>query len=96
MSKLTDWLLQACNILGLHVDIGFSITLSDGYKLQAVARIHDIGAVNGMLVVLNYNGHLDELIQLGYGYAVLEEPMENEVFDLESYREMFKDWGWKK
>ena len=36
----------------------------------------------------------DELIKLGYGYSVLEDPNELEVFDLNDYIEMFSDWGW--
>ena len=36
------------------------------------------------------------LISEGFGYSVLDEPGDKEVFDLEIYREMFCEWGWPK
>lgn len=97
MNKLANWITQACDTLGLRADIGFSVVLNDGYELHTVARIRDVGAANGMLVVCNYDevrAYADELIQAGYGYSVLDEPLANETFDLDTYRDMFLDWGW--
>jgi len=34
------------------------------------------------------------LQNMGYGYSVLDDPLHSEEFDLESYVEMFSDWGW--
>lgn len=30
----------------------------------------------------------------GYGYSVVDEPRPDEEFDLSSFQEMFRDWGW--
>lgn len=97
MNKLANWITQACDALGLRADIGFSIVLSDGYELHTIARIRDVEAENGMLVVCNYDEvqpYEDELAQAGYGYSVLDEPLANEIFDPETYKDMFIDWGW--
>jgi hypothetical protein len=36
----------------------------------------------------------DALWNAGYGYSVLDEPAAAAQFDLQSYQEMFSDWGW--
>jgi len=97
MNRLTDWLVKACNELGLHADVGFLVVLADGHKVHTVARIRDLGDENGMLVVSTYNevkAYLDEIARSGYGFSVLEEPSAHEIYDLDSHREMFRDWGW--
>lgn len=97
MNRLADWISQACDALGLNADIGFLLILSDGHKIPTVARIPGLGAANGMLVFCSYEqirAYTDELLQMGYGYSILDEPLPNEKFDLASYRDMFTDWGW--
>lgn len=97
MNRLVDSILQACSALGLHADVDFSVVLSDGHELRTVARIRHVGAVNGMLVIGTYDevrAYADELILKGYGYSVLDEPLANEAYDFESYKDMFRDWGW--
>jgi hypothetical protein len=50
-----------------------------------------------MLIVRSYEevqDMLEQLKQAGYGFSVLDEPHPGEDFDLESFREMFLDWGW--
>jgi hypothetical protein len=34
------------------------------------------------------------LLDMGYGYSVIDEPLPDEEFYLESFQEMFRDWGW--
>ncbi len=34
------------------------------------------------------------LLDAGYGYCVVDEPRPDEIFDLASFQEMFRDWGW--
>lgn len=97
MTTLENWISRACNVLGLHADFAFVVEVGSGHEVRAIARIRNLGAINGMLVFLNYDDirpYVDELLQAGYGYAVLDEPRANEAFDLDSFKEMFLDWGW--
>jgi hypothetical protein len=96
MTNLEKWLERSCEAVGLQVDFSFTVTCPDGHKIRSVARIRGIGALNGMLIVSDYDevsDHLDFLSLSGYGFSVLSEPEDNEVFDIESAKEMFRDWG---
>lgn len=96
-TKLLDWLNTACFTLGLQIDIPFVLDLGGDRVVNAAARVRDIGGVNGTLIVRSYDEVQDlcePLKQAGYGFSVLDEPHPGEEFDLESYREMFLDWGW--
>ena len=97
MTTLQNWLLKACDALGLRADLAYVATLSDGQEVQTVARIRNLGAEHGMLVVRSYEDvrpFADCLARAGFGYSVLDEPGVDEVFDLDSFKEMFLDWGW--
>lgn len=97
MTRLEDWLSRACNALGLQADIPFVANIENEHGVRAVARIHNLGANNGMLVVRSYEDvrpHAKELAKAGYGYSVLDEPRSDEAFDLDTFKEMFLDWGW--
>ena len=97
MSKLSDWIARACDELGLRADVGFSLVLPNGHNVHTVARIRDIGGKNGMLIVSSFDevkNDLDDISRSGYGFSVLEEPPEREMYDLETHREMFRDWEW--
>ena len=97
MSQLGECLSRACSALGLHIKMGFSLVLSDGRRLTSFARIADLGAPNGMLLFRAYD-EVREFSQAlrddGYGYCVVDEPRADEQFDLASFEEMFRDWGW--
>lgn len=97
MTKLETWIKRACDETGLKADFAFSVTCPDGHQIRSVARIQSVGATNGMLILLDYEeveDHLEYLRMAGYGFSVLSEPSDEEVFDLESAIEMFRDWGW--
>lgn len=97
MNRLLKWLKLACHELGLRLDVGHSVDLGDGLLVSSLARIRDLGAPNGTLIVRSYvevERHLDKLSALGYGFSVLDEPRPDEEFDLESFRDMFIEWGW--
>ena len=97
MTNLATRLSRACSALGLRAELGFNLSLGEGIEVHAVARIPDLGAPKGMLVVNSFDevkNFSQTLINAGYGYSVLSEPSEDEEFHLDSFREMFIDWGW--
>lgn len=97
MATLERWISQACHALGLQVDLAYVVDVGDDREIRAVARIRGLGASNGMLVVRNYEDvrpYLETLARAGYGFSVLDEPRSDETFDLDSFRELFVDWGW--
>jgi hypothetical protein len=50
-----------------------------------------------MIIVRSYDeisGVTREIVDAGYGYSVLSDPDPRSIFDLESVKEMFSDWGW--
>ena len=99
MTTLESWILQACNALGLHADFGLVVDVGEGHQVATLARIRNLGGRNGMLVVRKYDDvrpYAQRLVQDGYGYSVLDEPRSDETFDLDSFREMFRDWGWSE
>lgn len=97
MTMLLDWLTQSCQDLELNIEKNFSIKLNNGHILKAIARIPNIGARNGMLLFSSYDeieSYLLEIEKLGYGYSILEAPRISEAYDLTSFMEMYRDWGW--
>lgn len=55
MGHLAQEIWRACGDLGLQVDIGFRLALPGEREIEAVARIANVGAPNGMLVFLSYD-----------------------------------------
>ena len=97
MTKLQQWLSTACQAVGLPIDLAFVASLESGHEVHCVARIHGLGAPNGMLIVSNFDAvrsHLRDLERAHYGFSVLDEPSAKEEFDLNGYKDMFRDWGW--
>jgi hypothetical protein len=97
MTKLQNDLKRACKELGLTIKVPFHLTVRPGKKISAQALLPQLGAPKGMIVVNDFDdlrGVTSELLCMGYGYSTLDEPSPSEQFDLESYVEMFSDWGW--
>jgi hypothetical protein len=97
VNQLAAWLWKACSEFGLRVELQFELALAGGQVVRTVARLPDLGAPKGMLIVTSYDeikSCSQELISAGYGYSVLDEPSPGEVFDSQSFRTMFRDWGW--
>jgi hypothetical protein len=81
----------------LRIELQFELVLGEGRVVRTVARLPDLGAPMGMLIVRSYDEIATcskELISAGYGYSVLDEPSPGEEFDSQSFRTMFRDWGW--
>lgn len=99
MTRQEIYLKRACDEVGLTVDLGFDVACPDGHAIRSVARIRDIGDDNGMLIFNHAKemwAYRECLTTLGYGYTAYDEPGEDSVFDLESYKELFRDWGWNE
>jgi hypothetical protein len=97
VSLLANEIWRACADLGLSVEIGYTMTLTGGKRLETIARIADLGAHNGMLVFSSYDAvrnMKDALRDAGYGFTVLDEPNSREIYDVETFRQIFRDWGW--
>ena len=97
MTNLQTFLHRACQELGLTILVPFLLTVRDGIQIKAQALLPQLGAAKGMIIVNRYDdlrGMAQDLQRIGYGYSVLDEPLPAEEFDLESYAELFSDWGW--
>jgi hypothetical protein len=97
MGRLAAWVWRACSALGLQAELGFRLVLPSGQAVVTVARIADLGAPNGMLLFRAYDeirDHVQELLDAGYGFSVVDEPRPDEEFDVIAFQEMFRDWGW--
>ncbi len=97
MTRLENDLIRACEALGIKIDLGFKLSCPNGHEVRSIARLPHVGAASGMLVVGTFEeveDHREYLDSEGFGYSVLDQPGDKEVFDLESYREMFCEWGW--
>lgn len=97
MSQLRSWLGRASVELGLQVEFDYKAILGDGRELLCLARIPYLGGPSGMLLFASsqaIGGHEKELLRIGFGYSVLDEPGQNESYDVDVFREMFVDWGW--
>lgn len=92
----TDW-TKAAGPLGLDVVAPFSVTLASGTQVHAEVLVRDFGATEGMLIVQEFDEIVllqGELLAAGFGYSVIRESPEGEPFDLESFKEVLRDWGW--
>lgn len=98
MTRLQFTLQRACDKLQLQLVAPFSITVQQ-CRINAQALLPQLGSPNGMIVVGRYedlSGKADEIVAMGYGYSVLDEPLSGEELDIDCFVEMFSDWGWGK
>ena len=94
---MQEHLLRAGKELGIQVIVPFELKLGSGRKLSAEALLPELSNPKGMIVSqssTNFLATCDELKKLGYGFSVYAEPSPHMDFDLESYKEMFIEWGW--
>jgi hypothetical protein len=97
MTKLQKSLMRAGRDLGLRGQAPYRLDLPSGGEILAQALLPELGAPNGMLVVISLSdlgGMADHLLKAGYGYSVMDEPLPQETYDLDSFIEVFTDWGW--
>jgi hypothetical protein len=97
MSRLAEALFKACGELDLQIEFDFILHMTNNAPIVAFAHIPCLGGRSGMLIFRTYDevsASTAALHTMGYGYSVLDEPNQNESFDLESYKEMFIEWSW--
>lgn len=94
MTNLQKQLLLACNKLGIEIELDYVLSLTEDKKINTVAYIPSFGGPKGMLIVSSSKGISQVWDNLDYGFSVLDEPHDKEEFDLDSFKEMFIDWGW--
>ena len=90
-------LVRAAENLGLEVIAPYTFELPSGLQLNADALFPELGAPKGTIVVALRKAApsvAHELHAIGYTMSSMSEPIKGQDFDLDSYREMFKEWGW--
>lgn len=85
--------------LGLDIVVPYHVGLGNNVTVRAEFLVRNFGAENGTLVFTDTDAvwpHRKELLCLGYGYSVLDEPTDvpNERYDRELFIEMLSEWGW--
>ena len=96
MTKLQHELVMACNSLNLEIILDYKFELPLSKSVIGVAFIPNLGDVNGILILTKYDSTITkELIKSGCAYSILEELGSESVYDLDLYKEMFIDWGYK-
>ena len=98
MNRMQEWLARAAEELNVRVLVGYEVPLTDGGKLPSQALFPDFGSALGTLVFRSQDEvnaeARRELIKRGFGMSTFSEPLPNEEFDIESYKEMLSEWGW--
>ena len=96
-SKLLQFWQKAASDLGLQITAPFSLILGSGNSLEVILLVHQFGAAKGMLVFTSYDAvapYINEIVDAGYGFSVLDDPKEDEDYDKEDFIELLADWGW--
>ena len=98
MNQMQEWMVRAAEDLGIRIVVGYVAQLSDGISCSTQALFPDLGGALGTLVfdsALELNASIrNALVAQGFSISTFSEPLPNEQFDLESYAEMFSEWGW--
>lgn len=97
MNRLQEFIVRAGNELGVRVVAPYEIKVGADKSIKVEAWLPQLGMKHGMLIVQSYDVISDvasELEEQGYGCSIYSEPLPTEEFDIESYIEMFCDWGW--
>ncbi len=97
LSRLILFWRRASRDLGIKIDVPYRLVLPSGEEIDAILRVPQFGARNGMLVFSDYRqveGYVDALRDEGYGFSILNEPGKQEVYDISGFIELLDDWGW--
>ena len=90
------WQLAAKD-LGLEIVAPFPLLLPSGKQVDAEVLLKNFGAEKGMLIINEYGQVallVNEIINEGYGFSVIEKPKENETYKREEFIELLNEWSW--
>jgi hypothetical protein len=98
MNRMQEFLARAAQELGVRVFLAYVAVLSNGRQIPTQALFSDLGGTFGTIVfdstdVPDLESERD-LVAQGYSISTYLQPPPTEEFDLESYAEMFSEWGW--
>jgi hypothetical protein len=98
MNRMQEWLERAAKELGIEIIVGFVIRLPDGSSFTTQALLPNLGADKGTVVIdssFEVNLFAERyLLEQGFTISSFSAPLQNEIFDLDGYAEMFSEWGW--
>ena len=90
---------EAATKLNLSIEFDFVLTLPSGNTIPTDLLVKDFGAEKGMLIVHDYNvvcEWVNEISELGYGFSVMDLPLDDEEFSEEDFISLLSDWGLSK
>jgi len=88
---------KASKDLNFRITAPFTLTLSSGLKLKVALLVHNFGASKGMIILDSFDliaSHVDEVVDSGYGFSVIDKPTDLELYDIDDFKSILKDWGW--
>ncbi len=96
MSRLVKFWKLAANDLGFQVVAPFTLSLSKNLEVKAKILVKDFDDNRGMLIFSSYeevSSYSQMIIEMGYGFSIMEEPREDEKYNVNGYIEILNDWG---
>jgi len=87
----------AAKDLDLEIITPFILMLSSGVEIETEFLLKNFGASKGIIVINEYDkisSYVDDIVNEGYGFSVLDEPFDNEQYSRDDYVEILSDWGW--
>lgn len=85
---------RAAAELGLEIITPFDLKIDEDTTIHFDVYLPQLGGIRGMLVAEKYDGELFDRISPEYGYSCFDLRDETGVYDVESFKETFSDWGW--
>ncbi len=83
--------------MGIKIEAPFHLPLKDGSFLRFDVLVKDFGSKLGMLITTDNNrlkAAQDELNDFEYGYSVMSNYSDNDIYDINEFKYVLKDWGW--
>ncbi len=83
--------------LKLEIETPFTLLLSSGEEVKGEILLKNFGATNGMIIIMQYDivsPFIEEIVSMGYGFSVLDEPSEKEQYLQKDFVEILRDWDW--
>lgn len=100
MNKMQKYLKTAADKLNLRIIIEPIVKLKTGKKIRFEACFPDLSNEKGIYVIQWDDGskitktEREELRGMGIGVSTFDAPRDNEIFNINDYKEMFTEWGW--